>query len=69
MFIQDALDRIKFLCHQCNSVEDVDAYQTLKQFVLAQQSTNKQSTPFIAECPGCGIELGDGSLRAIEQAL
>ena len=40
MIIQDALSHLYFLCHQRNSVEDVDAFQTLRAAVLAQQTNN-----------------------------
>jgi hypothetical protein len=45
MIVKDALDRINFLCHQHNFVEDVDAYQTLKQFVLAHYDSPTTVSP------------------------
>jgi hypothetical protein len=36
------------------SKTEASAWQTLKAAVLAQQTTNKQSTPL---CSACGVEL------------
>lgn len=63
--LEKEITRLESFVFQCGDFNDIQAWQTLKTAVLAQQTTNKQSTPNYA-CPKCGAWLSTNEYRTGE---